>query len=422
MSLALNTAGLYSDIFEQPILDRATEERRMTYLDNGKSRAMTAADTDYSIQADLKSKMFYLAESFLEIKLEGATSNAAAQLAKLRFALSPFLKRARLLINGTTVEDIADVQIAGAARMLTENSRPFNETVLSQIGYASAPASDTRQLIKVAGQRVLIPLWAIFLSVKNMPMLYGCELRIELSRNVFNDQISHNDHAASGTASTTTDLYFADVRLAMPIYVPTPVQKAAIEERLVAGFEREFIYEWGYVKTSNKIIAANPSESFTVSGGVPVRLYLAPVADDHEAAATQDRTTFLPGSADSYFSRVNVRVDGKRVLERDLENPARLDAVDFWRAYLDHLRKQDHMLGSALTYEEFRNYYQLICVDLAHQEQTLYDSGRAHDIVWDISSVHGSTASTADYRLYTVVIMQAKMKIKGSDGQITVVK
>lgn len=242
----------------------------------------------------------------------------------------------------------------------------------------------------------------------------------DLSSNVIH---SLTQLVADDGSSSTTDAYINDIRLHCPIYIPTDAQRAEIEERLLQeGFSREWYFEHVYTRQSNVVSAANPTESFAVSGGVPIRVYCVPVPKASENSSTADRTVFLPGTATSYISRINLTVDGQRVVEKDLENSGRTDCADFYRAYLDHLRRQDNTLGATLSYDDFRLYYNIICFDLQHQDKTLFDTSRAHDIAYEIQSTHGGTAATADYRLYTVVVLKAKMKIVGSNGQIYITK
>jgi len=422
-SLEFNTQGLYEKIFDKEVLDTATEQRKVVIFENTQSRSLDASSSqNWMISADCKNKMVFLSEAYLELKLTVAPAGDTT-VAKLRYSLFSFFKRISLSIQGARIEDISDAQIVSAVRALTENCLTYNSTVLSSTGFSVDQTATERLLTPVDNSRLMIPLGALFLSVKHIPLLYGCMIDISGTRNSFNDIISSNDQAASGTASTVTDVFFSDIRMHCPVYQPTPSVRTMIESRLLnTGFEREFWYEHGYVHKSAKITAADPQISFTVAEGLPSRIYVVPVPSNKEGTATADRVTFLCGSADSYLKNINLIVDNTRLLERDITNDFRADCQDLYRVYIDHLRKQDSALGAPLSLAEFRSTYQIVCFDLQHQPQTLFQTGRTHDIQFSATSVHGNTAGTADYSLYCVVILKSKAKLVGSAGAIYISK
>jgi len=352
--------------------------------------------------------------------LAHAGLQTAAELQKIDFSLAPFFRRASIEINGSRIEDIADAQIVSSLRMLTENTRAYNETVLSQ-GYSVATSSTARKLAKQPGQVVFIPLQQIFASVKHIPLLYGCKIRLEFSKNPFVDMVAA--YTNPDAQSPVSDIWLSDIRLRVPVYIPTDLMKTEIESKLAGekAFEREFAFELAWLRAGNPVTAPNPQESMAIATGTPVRVYLAPVPTAADGTAG-NRTAYLPGTAGSYFQRVNILLDNRRVLESDLLNMNRDDCAEFYMQYLDHLRKQNYSLGAPLSYDDFRATYQIICFDIQHQDQSLFSSGRSHDLALDITSNHGATPATANYRIYTVVILRAKAKLVGANSMVYIVK
>lgn len=407
MSVAIRTKELYDDIFRPEELDHSTVERHLEYIDNDKGEGLTNATSKYKVKADMKSKFFKPSEGFVELTL--AYAIATGVITSTHLSNLPYFNRGTLSINNTRIEDVSDLQIASNVRALTENNKIYNESVLSACGF-DAKKENTRDIVLVNGNKIQIPLPVLFLSTKFMPMLYGCDFEVELTRTQLNDMIH-------GTTGILSALYYTDVKLVLPVYKPNDETKAMIDAQIASGWEREFVYEHVITGVSNLITAVNPSTGMTISDGVPVRLYTVCVPDSVENVDTAERTTFsLSGAVLNAF---NVKYDGSRVFDADVSAQSATAVGEVYRMYLDHLRRQDNLIGAPMSYNDFVTDNNIIyCTDLSSQDRSLWESNRTHDIKYEIRN----NTHTNHYRIYSVCVCQAKMRLKGSKDQVYITK
>lgn len=413
MSL-IDTASLYDEIFSKETLDYSTKKRTMVEIENESSKALDASVPSYAVNCDMKNKIYYPSEAFIQIQMGSVTSNVLAELQLLGFSMAPWFATAKLFCNGSLIEEIQSAQIVMTIRQLTEYSRRYRDSVLSLAGEPVDVFPADSVILSSVGQNFYIPLHYVFKSLVNCPMLYGSVLRVEFTRSLFNDSITTKRAFGSLADSLVTDVYIKDIRIHMPVYTPSATQATEIESKLISNnFEREINVRHMFCHRSQVITGSDGSTSFSVAQGLPSKIFVACVPTGSENSPTEDRTIF---SLPAPITSANVLLNSERLLERDLSN-TNGDYTSFYKQYLDVFRSQNQVDGSTISGREFlQRCPDFICIDNEHVDQALFASGRSHDV-----SVELRTAAV-NYRMYVVCELRSTMKLKGSLGQVYLVR
>lgn len=405
MSLQNQTAPMYAEIMNkvQQMLDSSTQQRTNLYFENAISKNMSAGTSNIDLFANLAPYFIYLPEAYVELTITG--------VANVDYITNfGFFKSATLNIGDVRLEDVSDCQLAATLRALVENTKDYNESVLSSTGFSTEHLATNDVKASILPDvsdpvlRVEIPLTSLFASVKFLPLLYGVEIKLNFVQNPPSVMAVQN-------GVNPVAIHISDLRLVVPSYVPSPEMKVGLEEFISQNsFESEFAIESTYTRVSNAITNANPSDSWTING-TPVRLYTVLLANN---TAATDRMEF--NNPTTFLQSVQLQYDGQNVLSQAMRSATAGDLQQAYHAYVDIFRKQNNILGCPMSYAEFKLNNTVYCFDLTNQPESLFKSAANHTLTYEITAP--APAGGAPYNLGSVVIRQQRVKIIGSNRQI----
>lgn len=411
MALQPTSSYLYQELLNRvpSFVDKSSQSRQMLFFDNNVSTNIASGTSNIGIDCNLAPYMIYLPEAFVEITLTGWNT-------KVNYLQNfGFFKNGYIQIGDSQIEQINDIQLASTVRALIENSREYNESALAMASLDVLHAEkattvglrSVNQLALISattGEKLIlnVPLSAFFACVKWLPLLYGVDISLNFETNPVTGLAVESDAAAT--------CFISNLRLCIPSYQPSGEVKTQIDTLLSTdAFESIVTVETAYTRNT-PVSSASTGDTFSVSG-TPTRVYLA---TPWSATAHPDRMHLnLP--TDVNITSLQLQYDGTNVLTQNLRSLSAKDKGQAYRQYLDVLRHQNNVMGSAMSYGEFQDNI-VYCFDLSAQNESVYSSKANHNLSYEITSTYNAQT----YQLASVVILQKRIAIRGGNGKISV--
>ena len=235
----------------------------------------------------------------------------------------------------------------------------------SLLGKATDADGDDRSL---KNAKIVVPLNYISDFFKSLEMpLINCRIHLELNRN--NNCVMYGDNDNAGGDNRETTFKITSTKLYVPVVTLSTKDNVNLTKQLNEGFKRSVYWNEYKSKIETKTPDDNNVTRFPLDAsfqGVNRLFVLAFNNTDGNANKIErnsHRKYFLP-SVD--ITNYNVLINGRNVYDQPIN--------DQIKKY-DEIRKiatgkgDDYTTGFLLDYQDFKNHYQLIAVDLPKQKE-----------------------------------------------------
>ncbi|MEE9573721.1 MAG: hypothetical protein V3W20_11780 [Candidatus Neomarinimicrobiota bacterium] len=266
---------------------------------------------------------------------------------------------------------------------------------------------------------LFIPLRTLFGILRDNPIpMRGLDQELQLDRNVFSNML-FRDTGIVGNLDAK--IIFHHLSWWVPIIQPTLAFRNKMDERLASGVPIDMIWDESnhYVRDASENV--NPTIDILTTSFKPQRCYVFLQLTSRNLDQTQNNMIF--DALD--LQRIYVRVNSDRQYPRR-EYTASFtpgENQDYSRVYSAFLTACNMVHSSvckpSVSYEEFRNLYQLFFFDMTFREEGIWTNTSVAHI--NITLTLGTALTPgAGYRVHMVIDTERKISLKGVDKRMIV--